>query len=75
MLAVLGAFAQKITVAFDEAADFARYKTFAIRDGRLTSANPALNSELVKKRIEGRHRAPLTAKGLSQGSARPVEQR
>ena len=45
------AWAQKITVEFDQAADFSRFKTFAIRDGQLNSRNPALNSELVKKRI------------------------
>ena len=40
------AWSQKITVEFDQAADFAKYKTFAIRDGQLNSRNPALNSEL-----------------------------
>ena len=52
LLAALGAFAQKVTVEFDPAADFSKFKTFAIRDGQLNSKNPALNSELVKKRIE-----------------------
>ena len=28
-----GVFAQKVTVEFDQAADFSKYKTFAIRDG------------------------------------------
>ena len=66
-LAVLSAalaWAQKITVEFDQAADFSRYKTFAIRDGQLNSRNPALNSELVKKRIEADIIRDLTARGL-----------
>ena len=46
------AFGQKVTIEFDQAADFAKYKTFALRDGQLNSKNPALNSELVKKQIE-----------------------
>ena len=52
LLAAHGAFAQKVTVEFDQAADFSKYKTFAIRDGQLNSKNPALNSDLVKKRID-----------------------
>jgi Domain of unknown function (DUF4136) len=58
------AWAQKITVEFDQAADFSKYKTFAIRDGQLNSRNPALNSELVKKRIEADIVRDLTARGL-----------
>lgn len=64
LLAAAGAWAQKITVEFDQAADFTRYKTFAIRDGQLNSRNPALNSELVKKRIEADIARDLTARGL-----------
>ncbi len=58
------AWSQKITVEFDQAADFSKYKTFAIRDGQLNSRNPALNSELVKKRIESDIVRDLTARGL-----------
>jgi hypothetical protein len=68
LLAALGAFAQKITVEFDEAADFSKYKTFAIRDGQLNSKNAALNSELVKKRIDADIERGLTAKGLTKVS-------
>src|ERR1035437_10501756 len=64
------AFAQKITVEFDQAADFTKYKTFAIRDGQLNSRNPALNSELVKKRIEADIERYLTARGLEVTSGR-----
>jgi hypothetical protein len=63
-----GARAQKITVEFDQATDFSQYKTFAIRDGRLNSNNPALNSPLVKKQIEADIERDLTAKGLTQVS-------
>lgn len=86
LLAAAAAFAQKVTVEFDQAADFTRYKTFAIRDGQLNSKNAALNSELVKKRIDADIEKYLTARGLTMvtgksdlniryrlGSARRVE--
>jgi hypothetical protein len=63
--------AQKVTVEFDRAADFTKYKTFAIRDGRLNSRNPALNSDLVKKRFDSDIEHYLTAKGLTQVSDHP----
>ena len=63
-LAVPMALAQKITVEFDQAADFSHYKTFAIRDGQLNSKNPALNNELVKKQIEADLVRDLMARGL-----------
>ena len=69
-LAAAGAWAQKITVEFDQAADFGKYKTFAIRDGQLNSKNPALNSELVKKQIERDIERYLTARGLEMTSGR-----
>ena len=40
LLTALGAFAQKASTEFDQAADFGKYKTFAIRDGQLNSKNP-----------------------------------
>src|ERR1700676_5304544 len=69
-LATAGAWAQKITVEFDQAADFGKYKTFAIRDGQLNSKNPALNSELVKKRIEADIERALTGRGLEMTTGR-----
>ena len=57
--------AQKITMEFDQTIDFSKYKTFAIRDGQLSSGNPALNSPLVKKQIEADIQNDLTAKGLT----------
>jgi hypothetical protein len=58
-------FAQKVHVEFDPAADFHRYRTFAIRDGQLNSRNPALNSELLKKRIESDIANDLAARGMA----------
>ena len=70
LLTSLGAFAQKITVEFDQAVDFSKYKTFAIRDGQLNSKNPALNSELIKKRLDADIERALTAKGLTMAPGR-----
>ena len=64
------AVAQKITVEFDQGADFSRYKTFSIRDGQLNSRNPALNNDLVKKRIESDLEQNLTASGLTRADDR-----
>ena len=58
------AFAQKIEIESDQAVDFSRFKTFAIRDRRLNSKNPALNSDLIKKRIDADIQKFLGAKGL-----------
>ena len=60
------ALAQRITTEFDETVDFSRYKTFAIREGQLRSPNPALNSELTKKRVEAAIERALAAKGLTK---------
>lgn len=68
LLASPVALAQKVTVEFDRAADFSKYKTFAIRSGQLNSKNPALNSELVKQRIEADIERDLAAKGLVKAS-------
>lgn len=62
---VLGALAQKIEIESDQGTDFSRFKTFAIRDGRLNSRNPSLNSELVRKRIDADIEKALEAKGLT----------
>ena len=73
LLLVAGsAFAQKVTIEFDQTADFTRYKTFAIRKGQLNSSNPALNSELVKKQIETDIARDLTSKGLTEVQSGPA---
>lgn len=57
--------AQRVTVEFDQNANFSAYKTFAIRNGQVNSQNPALNNELVKKQIESDIARGLTARGLT----------
>ena len=64
------AHAQKVTVEFDQGADFSRYKTFSIRDGQLNSRNPALNNDLVKQRIESDLEKNLIARGLTRADDR-----
>src|SRR5947209_16443512 len=84
-LPVIG-LAEKITVEFDEAVDFTKFHTFAIRNGQSNSKNPALNSELVKKKIDADIIKYLQARGLEYtdgksdlnvwytfGSARKIE--
>jgi hypothetical protein len=73
LLAAQGARAQKITMEFDQSIDFSKYKTFAIRDGQLSSGNPALNSPLVKKQIEADIQNDLTAKGLTLATSGPSD--
>ena len=63
--------AQKVTLEFDQSADFSQFKTFAIRQGRLNSKNPALNSDLVRKKIDAEIRKRLTQKGLTEVETRP----
>ncbi len=73
LLSAHGVRAQKVTVEFDQAADFSHYKTFAIRDGRLNSNNPALNSPLIKKQIETDIERDLTARGLTMVTSGPSD--
>ncbi len=73
LAAAHGALAQKVTMEFDQAADFTRYKTFAIRGGQLNSKNAALNSDLVKKQIEADIERGLTAKGLTEVTTGPSD--
>ena len=64
LLLAAGGFAQKIDMQFDQAVNFSQYKTFAIRQANLNSKNPALNGELVRKRISADIDKYLGAKGL-----------
>jgi Domain of unknown function (DUF4136) len=66
LLSTHDALAQKINIQFDQASDFTKYKTFNLREGRLNSRNPALNSELVKKQIDSDIERDLTARGLTE---------
>jgi hypothetical protein len=67
-IALQNCVAQKITVEFDQAADFGKYKTFAIRVGELNI--PALDNDFIKKKIEADLERYLTAKGLAEASGR-----
>jgi hypothetical protein len=64
LLTVMGAFAQKVEIEFDQSVDFSKFHTFAIRDARLNSKSPSLNSDLIKKRINADIEKFLEAKGL-----------
>ncbi len=64
LVLVIPSWAQKIDIQSDGTVDFSRYRTFAIREGRLNSKNPELNSELVRKRLDADVRKALEAKGL-----------
>src|SRR5579864_5484598 len=65
LLITLGAFAQKIEIESDQSVDFSKFKTFAIRNGRLNSRNPSLNSDLIRTRINNDIQKYLEAKGLT----------
>jgi uncharacterized protein DUF4136 len=60
--------AQKVSIEADEATDFSQFKTFAIREGTLTAKAPALNSELMKKRLETEIRKRLVERGLTEST-------
>jgi hypothetical protein len=63
--------AQKVNTEFDDAAPFSDYKTFAMRNARLNSKNPTLNSELTRKRIQNDIRRRLGEKGLVEVTEKP----
>src|SRR5579872_3478240 len=52
VLAALSLCAQKIEMESDQSVDFSKFRTFTIRQGRLNSKNPSLNSDLIRKRID-----------------------
>jgi hypothetical protein len=58
-------FAQKVQIEFDPAVDFHKFTTFAIADARLSSKNPSLNSELIRKRLHFDIQKFLEKKGLT----------
>jgi hypothetical protein len=60
------AWAQKITMEFDQGSDFSRFKTFYINEGQLNAKNPALNNDLVRKQIQAEIRKRLIEKALSE---------
>jgi hypothetical protein len=65
LLVALSALAQKIEIESDPGVDFSKFKTFAIRQGRLNSKNPSLNSDLIRKRLDADIQKYLEAKRLA----------
>jgi hypothetical protein len=72
-LVVLSAFAQKIEIESDPGVDFSKFKTFAIRQGRLNSKNPSLNNDLIRKRLDAGIQKYLEAKGLALAPSGPSD--
>lgn len=64
LLLAPAAWPQKVEVEFDQDLNYAKFHTFAIRNGRLNSRNPSLNSELIRKRIDSDIHRFLEARGL-----------
>ncbi len=58
------------SVIFDEDVDFSTFKTFTMRDVRMTSDRPELNFPAVVKTIGEAMRTSLTALGLKETDAR-----
>lgn len=71
LLLAASVWAQKVNTEFDDAAPFSDYKTFALRNARLNSRNPTLNSELTRKRIQNDIRKWLGEKGLTEVTEKP----
>jgi hypothetical protein len=65
--------AQKIEIEFDQAVDFTKFKTFAIRAGQLNSKSPSLNSDLIRKRINADIQKALESKGLTFVTSGPSD--
>ena len=57
------------SVIFDPDVNFSSFKTFTMRDARLTSARPELNFPLVIKTINDAIRTALTTAGLKEAPA------
>jgi len=65
--------AQQINIESDQAVDFSKFKTFAIRGSQLNSKNPALNGELIRKKIDGDIQKALEARGLAFAATGPSD--
>jgi hypothetical protein len=73
LLFSLAAFAQKVQIESDPEADFTKYKTFTIAEGRLNSKSPELNGDLIRKKIQLDIRRNLEAKGLTYVDSGPSD--
>ena len=61
--------AQKVTVEFDQAMEFASLKTFNLQGGQIHSKNPSLNNDIVRKNLETAIRKKLTERGLTESAS------
>lgn len=64
-------FADEHSIVFDEHADFSRFTTFTIRDGKCDSTRPELNNPLYLKKLAETIRVALTAKGMKETADHP----
>src|SRR5262245_39533210 len=71
MLCSVLLFADELNVDFDRHTDFSTLKTFALREGKVNSANPELNNALVVRKIGDAIREGLIAKGLKETASNP----
>ena len=71
MLGSLPLSADDLNVVVDPKADFSKFRTFAIRVGKIESARPEIDNPLFAKRLAKTIRTTLTAKGLKEVPGRP----
>ncbi len=60
------AWAQKVTMEFDQGSDFSQFRTFYMNEGQINAKNPALKNDLVRKKIQDDIRKRLAEKGLAE---------
>ena len=63
--------ADDLSIQVDPQADFSRFKTFSIRDGKIDSPRPELDNPLFVKKLGTTIRDALKAKGLTATADRP----
>ena len=59
------------SINFDKHVDFSAFKTFAVRDTKITSGSPELNNPLFGKQVAEAARVALKSKGLVETSDHP----
>jgi len=63
--------ADEHSITFDEHTDFAKLRTFAIRNGKCDSTRPELNNPLYMKKLADTIRTVLNANGLKETADGP----
>jgi hypothetical protein len=71
MVGSLSLSADDLSVMVDPKADFSRFKTFAVRVGKIESSRPEIDNVLFAKRLTKTIRTALMAKGLKEATGRP----